>query len=317
MSDDIVELEQAIERVYPTLPLSQRAAVDSLLADPALAMRSARTIAAELQLSPSVLTRMAQSLGFSGYPDLQRQLQTRLSRPPASTEERLQLTASEYGSGSVEDLAIRALSDELESMTRTVDLIDVEQVAIAAREIASAGRVWVFGARGSASLADWVVGFLRPAVTDCVRIDTSKLDYADQVSRMQAGDVLVIIAFRRIDRVSVAMAQYASRRGAKIIHVGDHPSTGVSRYADVILLAARAAARSEAPYPAAMALLASLVTTTAIINRQQTSARMQALEVALQEFDILDDESKPRSSHATTSESAPAEATGFDSDGRE
>ncbi len=284
------ELDEAVQDLYPALSSTQRRVVDRLLADTALAVSSARTVAKELGVSPSVLTRTAQALGFDGYPELQAQLQERLTRPELPTAERLERVTERYGSGSPEHIAVQVLADDLASLTQTIDDLDPTELSRAVSILGSATRVMVFGARASAGLASWLVVNLRSSVREIVLLDQSRADLPDQIAEVRPGDVVFVICFRRVDRVSAAVAEHASRRGARVISLGDHPATPVTAHAELSLVVARPTARLEPPFTAALAVLTALTTTAAVVNRSLAASRLESLETLWADFRLFAEE---------------------------
>ncbi len=71
-------IDRAIENHYDKLSAGQRRAIDRLLADTRYgAVVSAPQLADAVGVSESTITRAAQTLGFTGFPDFQRHLRAR------------------------------------------------------------------------------------------------------------------------------------------------------------------------------------------------------------------------------------------------
>ncbi len=82
------EVDRAIATKYARLSTGQRRAIDHLLADARYgAVISASQLAIAVGVSESTITRAAQTLGFAGFPDLQRHLRERFVAP---VQERLE-----------------------------------------------------------------------------------------------------------------------------------------------------------------------------------------------------------------------------------
>ena len=76
------EIDRAIDAHYDQLSTGQRRAIDRLLADTRYgAVVSAPQLAEAIGVSESTITRAAQTLGFTGFPDFQRHLRARFVAP--------------------------------------------------------------------------------------------------------------------------------------------------------------------------------------------------------------------------------------------
>jgi DNA-binding MurR/RpiR family transcriptional regulator len=275
-------VESAITARYDRLSRGQRRVIDRLLADVRYAaVISAAELAQEVGVSESTVTRAAQALGFSGYPDLQSRLRERfLSGVP----ERVAVSAAELGE-SPEGAAIRVMLEDAEHVRATAEDLNPETLRAAVELLVGARRVFVFGARGSYGLAIILGIGLRLLLPDARILAQNVGDLADQLVGLEAGDALVVISFRRVDPVTVKVLRHAVRTGAGTIAITDHLSGPLARLARLTLIARLGQLRLLPAYAPGASLVNGLLTAVALRTREAAAPRLEVVERLWREFD--------------------------------
>jgi len=227
------EIDRAIEINYDRLSAGQRRAIDRLMADTRYgAVVSAPQLAEAIGVSESTITRAAQSLGFTGFPDLQRHLRARFVTP---VQDRLiPIDASDVESDSI---AVHVMRDDAQRIMEMAEDLSVEEMTAVVDALVNARQVLIFGERGSHGLALMLTMGLRLILTDVRLISHEFGDLPDQLLGLGSDDVVVAIGFRRVDRVTVAVLKRARTVGARTIALTDHRSSPAARLADLTLIA--------------------------------------------------------------------------------
>lgn len=279
------EVTAAVADGYERLSPGQRRVIDRLLADTRLgAVISAAELAREAGVSESTVTRAAQTLGFSGYPDLQARLRERFLDPTA-VPERVEAGLVDLGD-TPETAALRVMLEDAESIRTTAQDLHPEILRDAVDRLVNARRVYIFGTRGSHGLAVILSLGLRLILPDVQLLAQTSGDLADQLVTLAATDAVVAISFRRVDRVTLAVLRHATRVGANRVALTDGLSNPVSRLADVSLIARVGPLRLLPPYAPGASLANALL--TAVSHRTHLSAvhQLQCAERLWQDFDI-------------------------------
>jgi DNA-binding MurR/RpiR family transcriptional regulator len=227
------EIDRAIEANYDRLSAGQRRAIDRLMADTRYgAVVSAPQLADAIGVSESTITRAAQALGFTGFPDLQRHLRARFVAP---VHDRLiPIDASDVEADSI---AVHVMRDDAQRIMEMAEDLSAEEMTAVVDALVNARQVLIFGERGSHGLALMLAMGLRLILSDVRLISHEFGDLPDQLLGLDGKDVVVAIGFRRVDRVTVAVLQRARSVGARTIALTDHRSSPAARLADLTLIA--------------------------------------------------------------------------------
>ena len=275
----------AVADGYERLSPGQRRVIDRLLADTRLgAVISAAELAREAGVSESTVTRAAQTLGFSGYPDLQARLRERFLDPTA-VPERVEAGLADLGD-TPEAAALRVMLEDAESIRATAQDFHPEVLRDAVERLVNARRVYVFGARGSHGLAVILSLGLRLILPDVHLLAQTSGDLADQLVPLTAADTVVAISFRRVDRVTLAVLRHAARVGASRVALTDGLSNPVARLADVSLIARVGPLRLLPPYAPGASLVNALLTAVSYRTHLSAAHQLQTAERLWQEFDL-------------------------------
>ena len=254
-----ISIAEQLRRSLGALTPSERRIARTLLSRyPEVGLGSAGELAEASTTSAATVVRLAQKLGFNGFPDFQATLRSELSSRLAGPQDRLDRTGVEQG-GVLPTLS-GALAATVGSLVETVP--DHEFSAAVALLADQSRRIYLHGGRLSHSLADLCANFLarlRPNVS-LVSHDPSRR--TAQLVEISRRHVLIAFDFRRYEVDTLSLTKVAAERGAKIIVVTDVLLSPVTANADVVL-----PVRVEVPSPfdssvAALALVECLALAT-------------------------------------------------------
>lgn len=188
-----------------------------------LPLNSAAELAQEVGVNPSSVTRFAQTLGYRGYPDLQRAVRAELRARHAPRPLPAESHAAAHWQREID--AFQAVMRQPESA-----LDDLT------RHLAQARRVYVTGARGSAAAASYAA-HLWHAVRPDVHLLTGPV-LAHPEAWLDAGpaDLLVAFTVRRYAQSTTALAGRFLGRGVPLALVTDSPVAPHARQAARLLV---------------------------------------------------------------------------------
>lgn len=268
------EIDRAIEANYDRLSAGQRRAIDRLMADTRYgAVVSAPQLADAIGISESTITRAAQALGFTGFPDLQRHLRARFVAP---VQDRLiPIDASDVDSDSI---AVHVMRDDAQRIMEMAEDLSPEEMTAVVDALVGARRVLIFGERGSHGLALMLVMGLRLILPDARLISHEFGDLPDQMLGLSSDDAVVAIGFRRVDRVTVAVLQRARTVGARTIALTDHRSSPAARLADLTLIARTGILRLMPSFAPGASLINAILEEVAARRRPGVADRLTEVE---------------------------------------
>ena len=271
------QVETAIIAHYQRLAPSQRRIIDTLLADKRYAAYSAAELARELRVSESTVTRAAQVLGFSGYPELKAQLRERLFGGPVA--DRIEASVAELGD-TLGAASLRAIQDDIAALQATAREIDPARLELIVEVLVAARRIHIFGARGSHGLAEMLGLNLRLLRPDVHVLSQTAGDLGDQLIDLAPEEVLIAISFRRLDRVTVELVRQAAQMHIPTIAITDHRANALARLATHTLVARLAPPRLLPSYASGASVVHALATVVSLRLHKTAAARLQRAERA-------------------------------------
>ena len=228
----------------PVLSPAERRVARALLADyPSAGLGTVADLARSASVSAPTVVRFAQSLGYDGFPHLQLQLRTELTRDGSSPLARARWE-SEPGSNA-ELLLQRAhqLSDIVLESLSAIPAADLDSCV----DLFSDSGRWLYlaGGRFSGPLAEYMARHLeqvRPRV--CFLRDPWGSDYA-RVLDVGKRDVFVLCDVKRYEQQTIDLASELQRRGCTVVVITDNDRSPATDHSDLVL---RTAVSSPSPF---------------------------------------------------------------------
>jgi DNA-binding MurR/RpiR family transcriptional regulator len=198
------------------------------------ALLTAASLAKAVGVSEATVVRFSQALGYSGYPELRRDLGASL-RMDVTTLSRFSSTLDSAEGSSIVD---RSLREDLTGIQRTAATLDEDQLLAAAQTVMAGGRVWVVGALMSFPAAHLLRTGLRMIGVDSNVLDGSIGSPGLEFQGCGTNDVLVSVALRRYNAGTVDVVELARREGITCIAITDDVlSPTATRSGQVLLVA--------------------------------------------------------------------------------
>lgn len=179
---------------------------------------SATTVLADtLGVHRSTIVRFAQSIGYSGFPELREAVRTAYLQSVASP---LDLTSAAPGP-EYNDLIHSVYERELQNLKQTYEHLDGATLELTARELASARKVLVFGRRFSFTIAthtSLLLGSLRSGVRLAPDPGGSSVDMMFDIDK---NDAALVFSLRRHSPEVQRAIQYLVMHGVPTTLVTD------------------------------------------------------------------------------------------------
>ncbi len=269
-------LEQQIRQSFDGLTRAERQLASHITRNyPVSALGSITALARAAEVSTPTVVRLAQKLGFKGYPDLQSHLR-------AEVEERLisPLVKHDRWAGGVPDTHILnrfadAVVANLQATLGQIDHADFDAVADLMAD--PARRIFAAGGRVTQAMADYFVSHLqvmRPGVT----LITDTTNAWPALIDMGPGAVLLVFDIRRYGSSILQLVEMAAEQGAEVVVITDQwvsPAAERARF--------RLSAHVEAPSAwdstaVIHVLVETLLAAVEARSWDSTQARMKRLE---------------------------------------
>ena len=232
-------------------------------------------------ISESTVVRFAVNIGFSGYPELQKNLQEMVKSRLTSVQ---RMEAAKRNDG--RDFLDSDFSADIDTIKKTLDGLSREDFYSAVNAINSARRIYILGVRSSASIASFAA-FYMGFLYDVVLVDTSATsEMFEQMFRIDKDDVCVAISFPRYSSRTVKALKFARSRGAKIISVTDSEISPIAPLATYLLLAGSSMVSFVDSLTAPLSLVTALVAASADKREKDVHDSLEQLEQIWDEYHV-------------------------------
>ncbi|MCV2867910.1 MurR/RpiR family transcriptional regulator [Defluviimonas sp. WL0002] len=270
-------VEQQIRARFDTLTRSERQlALHITRHYPVAVLGSITALAREAEVSTPTVVRLAQKLGYKGYPDFQATVR-------AEVEERLisPLVKHDRWAGGVPDTHIlnRFADSVVGNLQATLGQIDhAEFDAIAALMADRNRKIYAMGGRITHAMADYFVTHMKVIRQNVTLISDMSNAWPPALIDMAPGDVLLAFDIRRYENNVLTLVEMAADQGAEVVLITDQwvsPAAERARF--------RLSAHIEVPsaWDSTVAIQVLVETLMAEIQRltwEDTQARMKRLE---------------------------------------
>ncbi len=199
---------------------------------------SAVEIAARLDTSDATVIRAAQSLGYSGLPDLKTELRDAL-RTRATPTLRLGRSLEELGEDPAAILE-HVLATEMELLHDARETLRPDDFSRALDLLAKAERVVIEGLGPNAPLAEYFAARLRRMRRPALAVGERGQALADALLDMRRGDVVIVLAYDRQNPESELTLERARDLGLPSILLTDTLGLALAGQFTVALSARRA-----------------------------------------------------------------------------
>lgn len=243
------------------------------------AFLSASKLGEAAGVSETVVIRLASFLGYSGYPEMQAELQEAVKRRLESVMvRRLESTAAPVDPSELVRLVVAR--DE-NSVRRVLEENSMEALTEGARVILRARTVYVVGMRVSAGPARILSLNLGQALHDVRQVTLDVGTMIDQLRGAGPQSLLITISFARYSPFTVQAAQFARGVGCPHLAITDDRLSPTARLADYTLVAPSHAHAFGHSHVATVVLINILLSLVSHLGKRRVKRSLAELEELL------------------------------------
>jgi DNA-binding MurR/RpiR family transcriptional regulator len=202
-----------------------------------VAIRSVNSIAETCGIHASSFVRFAQSLGYTGFKELQEVFQRRLSTAAPGFEARIKALDSELGAGKAEgnvsflrELVLR----DIVSLQELLADISNESMGRAVALMDKADTIFLIGQLRSEPVVELMRYVLTMLGKRTALLDASGGLPTHMVKVMTPRDLLIAVSFRFYARETVDVAEDVSSRGIPVLAITDSTLSPLAKGARVL-----------------------------------------------------------------------------------
>lgn len=265
------------------LTASDRRIIEVLLGQQGEAVfLSAAQLAERAQVHETTATRLAQKLGFSGYPDLRAQLQKELMQGQDAAG-RMRRSVSKVADGSYLADVVQSELAALEQLTRSIDQSDVD---IASDMIVAAQRVFIFAQGHATAVSAFLQRRLDRFGMTTVMLTGRGRDIAERLTSLTSRDLVLFLAFRKQPTDYAAVMGHAAQVGAATLLISDLAGPTMAPAAAHLLAAPRGRSGTEFQTPVVpMTIVNAILLTIAGRHEQKAVAKLEELASLFNRFE--------------------------------
>ncbi|KEO57405.1 MurR/RpiR family transcriptional regulator [Thioclava indica] len=243
---------------------------------PVALLGSVTALAKAAEVSSPTVVRLAQKMGFGGYPGLQQavrdELEARLVSPLAKHDRWAEAVPETH-------ILNRFADAVLGNLQATLAQIDHAQFDAAAALLADpARRIFATGGRITLPIAQYFTTHMKVIRPGVELLEPVSNAWPPAMLEMQAGDVLLVFDIRRYENNVLQLVEMAAEQGAEVVLMTDpwvSPAAAHARY--------RFSAQIEVPSAwdstvALQVLVETLMAAVQSLTWEQTETRMKRLE---------------------------------------
>lgn len=272
-----ISVEEQLRAALPSLTRAERQLASHILSNyPVSALGSITQLAKASQVSTPTVVRLAQKLGYRGYPDFQTSLRAEIESMLVSP-----IVKHDRWAGGVPNTHVlnRFADAVVANLQATLGQIDHAEFDKAAALLADPSRhVYAMGGRITHSIADYFVTLMTVVRSAVTLLSDSSTTWPPALLDMKRGDVLLVFDIRRYENAVLQVTEMAREQGAEVILITDRWVSPAAVHASHSL-----ACHIEAPsaWDSNVSLMVMVETLLAAVQDQTwaaTEQRMKRLE---------------------------------------
>ena len=246
---------------------------------------TATKLGANVGISESTVVRFANELGFAGYPEFQCELQKSL-RSKLTAVQRIDVADSLIGN---QDIPYAVMASDMNNIKDSLGNLDKASFDEAVETICNAKNIYIIGKRSSNMLADFMNHYFRYIFQNVHLISSnSTSELFEEIFRIGEDDVLIAISYPRYSKRTKTAAEFAKKRGAKVIALTDSDRAPITAFSDIKLFAISDMASFVDSLIAPLSLINALIVAIGRKNRDTLENTFVDLEEIWDEYDVYE-----------------------------
>ncbi len=264
-----------IDDAYPKLSKGHKKIADFIKVEyNQMPFLTAAKVAELVGVSESTVGRFATTLGYAGFPDLQRAFQKTVQKR-LTTAERFELSKDIRVEN---DYIKRVMRADIVNIQKTADNLDLDTLKRAVQAIRKSKKLYILGSRSSIILAEYITFYLNFMHDSVHLLSRGANDTYDEVVNVAEDDVLIVFSFPRYSNRTFEVVEFAKRQKATIIGITDSLEAPLVPYSDHILTAKYDMSTFIDSFVAPMSLVNAIIFMLAADERAKLTEKFDLLE---------------------------------------
>ena len=279
---DLIEI---IQREFTRLSKGQKLIAQYIIDNyDKAAFMTASKLSKAVGVSESTVVRFANALDFSGYPELQRELQN-IIKVKLTTVQRVEMARDYSGE---EAILKKMFKSDMDNIRSTQEDMDYKLFQTVVDEILIADKIYIIGLRSSTALAQYL-GFYLNMILDNVKIVGYGIsDIFEQMLRVSQKDLVIGICFPRYSNRTIEALKYAKEQEATIVSITDSTISPLYPISNYCLTAKNNMASFVDSLVAPLSLINALTIAVGMRQKDEITAYFDKLEGLWDKHNVYD-----------------------------
>ncbi|MBU5311088.1 MurR/RpiR family transcriptional regulator [Tissierella carlieri] len=254
------------------------------------AFMTAAALGDTVNVSESTVVRFANTLGYAGYRELQKELHE-LIKNKLTTVQRLTMT-DEYSNK--ENALKKAMEKDKENIDKTINETGYKAFQDAIDLILNAENVYILGLRSSSFLAGYLGFYLSFLIKDVKVITSGPNDVFEQLLKSDSKDIIIGISYPRYSKRTLEALDFCKEKGCKIISITDSLISPAAKYSDISLIASSDMLSFVDSLVAPMSLINALIVSIGMEKKNDIRSSFEDLENIWKKYNVYDVNNKDK-----------------------
>lgn len=249
------------------------------------AFMTAASLGKILNISESTVVRFANALGYTGYKELQKELQE-IIRNKLTTVQRINLSSDFDNNGSIYS---KVIEKDIENMKKTIQDMDQNSFSSAVNMTIKAKNIYIMGLRSSSFLSGYLSFYLNFIFDNIKNIIPGANDIFEQITKANKEDVIICITYPRYSKRTLEALEYAKAKGCQIISFTDSYISPASNKSDITIIARSDMISFVDSLVAPMSLINAFIVALAHEKIEHIKPYFEELEYVWGKYNIYDE----------------------------
>jgi DNA-binding MurR/RpiR family transcriptional regulator len=267
------QLLESLFQLAPGLTPKLKGVARVILDNPNLvATTSMRALAKRCDVTPPTMIRLANAVGYESYESFRQVFQDAVNQQNFEMRADWLQRASEVEG--IDSIIGGIATAGLDNVNQFYQDLDPDRVSQAADVIIGAANVHVVAAGGLHWIASYLHYVCKMALPQLRLPRTSGNGLVEGLISVMPEDVVLVLAYHPYSRHAIEAAEFALKRGARMIYMTDSKAAPLASKAEVLLLQ-----KTDSPqfFPSMVAVMSALETLIAVIVARSGEKAIQRI----------------------------------------
>lgn len=251
------------------------------------AFMTAANLGRNLNISESTVVRFANALGYSGYKELQRELQE-LIRNKLTTVQRLNLS-EDYSKN--EHSIAKVMEKDVENLRKTLSEVDFDKFYNAVEMTLKAKNIYIMGLRSSSFLSGYMAFYMNFIFDNVKLVQPGANDIFEQLAKATKEDIIICLTYPRYSKRTLEALEYTRSKGCRIVSFTDSLISPASDKSDITIIARSDMLSFVDSLVAPMSLINAFIIALGSEKKEDITPYFEELEQVWKKYSIYDENS--------------------------